>query len=135
MNDKLIKRLVGKAEEDYLVATTVEPAKAPGAICFHCQQCIEKYLTALIVKHGYSYGKIHRLLELMKSAARDEPALLSLATDLRVLDGYAVAPRYPESYDPTPAEAEAARLIMETVRSQLRSFFDLSPEESPPKNC
>jgi HEPN domain-containing protein len=41
---------IARAEEDFQVATTlIRPRKKPlwGPVCFHAQQCVEKYLKAI----------------------------------------------------------------------------------------
>lgn len=37
--------------------------KAPNydAVCFHSQQCVEKYLKALLQEYNIAFGKIHDL--------------------------------------------------------------------------
>ena len=47
---KITQEWIAKAEEDYLVATRELKADPPAldAVCFHAQQCIEKYMKAYI---------------------------------------------------------------------------------------
>ncbi len=125
MKEQEARELVNKAEEDYLAAMTLDPQQTPGPVCFHCQQCIEKYLKALTVEHGDSYPWTHDLVALSNSVTPHQPEVRALTPDLNVLRRYATAPRYPTGYDPTPGDAEAARLLMVTLRSKLRSFLSL----------
>jgi HEPN domain-containing protein len=85
-----------KAEGDYMTAQREYRArKAPhyDAVCFHAQQCAEKYVIALLQERGTSVPRIHNLIELIR--------LTGLVTDqaffdaLNTLDGYATLFRYP----------------------------------------
>ncbi|MCX6233477.1 MAG: HEPN domain-containing protein [Bacteroidetes bacterium] len=46
---EFVKQWIEKAKEDKLVIErmTVPEILAPAAVCFHCQQMVEKYLKAL----------------------------------------------------------------------------------------
>jgi len=33
----------------------------PDNVCFHCQQCAEKYLKALLIKYGGEPEKTHKM--------------------------------------------------------------------------
>jgi len=52
MTESWFEEWLEKAEEDYTVASSLHADRTPGAICFHCQQCVEKWLKAALVKHG-----------------------------------------------------------------------------------
>lgn len=59
-----IIRWVDKAEHDLLAAEhTMELADRglTDIVCFHCQQCAEKYLKALLVSLGVHFPKTHDL--------------------------------------------------------------------------
>lgn len=47
-----VAELVRKAELDYLTVQQLDLPVLAEIICFHCQQCAEKYLKALISFHG-----------------------------------------------------------------------------------
>jgi HEPN domain-containing protein len=57
---------VALAEEDYLLASSALRRKVPLSygVCFHAQQCAEKYLKAVLVAQGQSFPKTHDLLML-----------------------------------------------------------------------
>jgi len=129
MNELASDKWIEYAEEDYRAAMKLEPNDTPGPVCNHCQQCIEKYLKAVIVHYGLSAPRHHDLVRLAKPATDHERRVQDLLPDLELLNPHAVDARYPDQGpDPTPGDAEAARLIMETVRSQLRSFLGLDSE-------
>lgn len=59
---------VSKAEGDFLTAgRELRARKSPNydAVCFHAQQCAEKYLKAVLQENGKRIPKIHFLFELL----------------------------------------------------------------------
>jgi HEPN domain-containing protein len=67
---------VDKAEGDFFIAATAmkSPSKrVPDAICFHCQQCVEKYLKARMVEAGLTPPHTHDLDKLLKLLLAVEP--------------------------------------------------------------
>ncbi len=57
---------VSKAEGDFVTAgRELRARKLPNydAVCFHCQQCAEKYLKAVLQENDKRIPKIHFLLE------------------------------------------------------------------------
>jgi HEPN domain-containing protein len=64
----LVRQWVAKAEEDLRTAehTLTLKRRCPFAtVCFHAQQCIEKYLKALLASLSIDFPKIHDLAELV----------------------------------------------------------------------
>ena len=54
--DELTLEWVAKAEEDAAVAereSRVRRTPSPGAVCYHAQQAIEKYLKAVLQQQGH----------------------------------------------------------------------------------
>ncbi len=69
-------------------------------VCFHAQQCAEKYLKARLSEGGLSSAKIHDLVALLEQVLAVEPVWESFREDLAFLSDFAVAFRYPgESAD------------------------------------
>ena len=63
---------VAKAEEDASVSereSRVRKQPSPGAVCYHAQQCIEKYLKAVLQEQGCPIPKIHDLTSLSQRSA------------------------------------------------------------------
>ena len=58
---KLTAQWVRKAESDFAVAETLARGKEPhhDEVCFHAQQCSEKYLKALLEELGLSVPRTH----------------------------------------------------------------------------
>ena len=70
----LTRQWVEKAEKDYRSAlrelrSHKDPNYDDG--CFHAQQCIEKYLKALLQENGTAFPKTHQLEKLIDLMAAD----------------------------------------------------------------
>jgi HEPN domain-containing protein len=89
---------VDKAEHDFDVAHLAREREASpitDAVCFHSQQCAEKYLKAFLQENRVRFPYAHPLLPLLDLCLTADSAFESLRQDLDRLDGYAVAARYP----------------------------------------
>lgn len=117
-----------RAEEDYLLSRSALRRKAPllyGAT-FHAQQCVEKYLKALLIAHGRAFPRTHDLAALHDLCLQAGHNIPIEAEKLERLNAYAVQVRYPGD-DPTLEEAreavEIAQAVRRWARSVLRSLF------------
>jgi len=121
-----IRRWIEKAEHDLLAAEhTIELAEQglTDIVCFHCQQCAEKYLKALLVFLHTHFPKTHDLRILMELV----PARISLGlnpSNVVPLNRYTIEGRYPGDWEPITAEEaqeaiEMARKVRDAVRSRL----------------
>jgi len=94
---------VGKAEGDFaMMERECQATENPNydGICFHAQQCAEKYLKARLCEAGVSFGKIHDLVALLEHILDVEPEWEEFREDLAYLSDFAVSFRYPgESAD------------------------------------
>lgn len=87
-----------KAEGDF---ATMERESQVGenpnydAVCFHAQQCAEKYLKARLCEDGIVFGKLHDLVALLEHALDLEPSWEEHREDLTYLSAFAVSCRYP----------------------------------------
>jgi len=125
--DKYLLEWVRKAEEDYEAALTLLRRRArplPSVACFHCQQCAEKYLKALLVRHGLEVPRTHDLRELRRLLLTAEPAVDLITDPLLLLNPYAVEFRYPGE-EATIEEAREAVAAMKAVRRFVRSRLGL----------
>ncbi|MHC4324287.1 MAG: HEPN domain-containing protein [Planctomycetota bacterium] len=94
---------IAKAEGDFAVmereCLVTENPNYDG-ICFHAQQCAEKYLKARLCEAGMSFGKIHDLVVLLDQLLEVEPSWENFREDLAYLSDFSVTFRYPgESAD------------------------------------
>lgn len=93
-------------------------------ICFHAQQCAEKYLKAVLEEQDEDIPRIHDLVVLLDQAENDGESLGPVRSDLARLSTFGVATRYPGM----DADAKAAREALETaerVRRAVRERFEL----------
>ena len=98
---------VTKAEGDFAIVereSCVNSNPSYDGICFHCQQCAEKYLKALLCEANIAFTKIHDLIALLEQALEIAPFLETFREDLAYLSDFAIAFRYPGE----SADAESA---------------------------
>ncbi len=72
----LTQEWVIKAEGDFITATrelAVEKDPNYDAVCFHAQQCAEKYLKACLQEEDSPSGKTHNLTDLLDQLLPFEP--------------------------------------------------------------
>jgi HEPN domain-containing protein len=96
--NELANEWLKKAEGDYNSAIREYRArKFPNydAAGFHAQQCIEKYLKAILQANGIRFYKIHDLLALMELCLPFVPELEFYKEFLAYLNLFSVAFRYP----------------------------------------
>src|SRR5438309_3885171 len=88
---------VRKAESDCQLAAAIARRNEPfhDEQCFHCQQCAEKYLKALMEELGLAVPKTHPLDPLLTVLLPYHPTLRSLRRGLLFLSAFAVDIRYP----------------------------------------
>jgi len=129
MNEEL-NEWVGKAEGDYFSALREYRARKHvnnDSACFHAQQCLEKYLKAVLVRHEIVFGKTHDLLPLLCKCLPAHPLWESWGDDVEWLTQYSVLFRYPGE-SATREDARKAVGIAKAMRTDLRSALGLDPE-------
>jgi HEPN domain-containing protein len=120
---------VRKAELDRGIALSIDRLLFSDGVCFHCQQCIEKYLKAVLVAHDEVPERIHDLVVLGTEASDHCPRIAEVLDDLSFLNPFSVLIRYPEK-DTDPGEAEEAMEVMERVRAVLREALGIEEPEA-----
>jgi HEPN domain-containing protein len=118
-----VAQWVEKAEEDLIAAAHLLKlgAKGPlGAVGFHAQQAIEKYLKAVLVACGLVFPKTHDVAKLIALLPKDTRPSLSPELQERLTD-YATALRYPGDAEPMSlGEARRALAAARRVRKEIR---------------
>lgn len=103
---------INKAKGDLGIAELVieNGCNYPDAICFHCQQYIEKIIKANIIANGVNVPRTHGLTALLDILDKMDIEISDQAYEwASMLEDYAVGIRYPGDYlDPTKEEALAA---------------------------
>lgn len=128
MRSKLVREWVAKAEEDHLtleILVRQRKKRIHNSVCFHAQQCAEKYLKALLVSHKVPIRKAHDLGELTDMLRSHEPTVALIADLSDSLTPYAVESRYPGE-DATGREAKAACKAAKEIRQFVRARLKLS---------
>jgi HEPN domain-containing protein len=123
----ITREWVEKAEGDWHTASRELRVRAHpnyDAVCFHAQQCAEKYLKACLQEAGVTFTRTHNLSDLLALAVTIEPALAQLSPALIVLTSYAVDVRYPGAIT-SRTEARTAMRACRVVRGMLRSSLGL----------
>jgi HEPN domain-containing protein/predicted nucleotidyltransferase len=117
---------VAKAESDYRGAAILRAAPEPefGLVCFLSQQCVEKYLKALLQEREIRFPRIHELEPLAARAVSNLPALAKKHGDLAWLSAYAVDIRYPGA-EAGATEADQALHLATDVRRLVRGELGL----------
>jgi HEPN domain-containing protein len=116
---------VAKAEGDYATARReLKARKQPNfdAVCFHAQQCAEKYLKALLQERRLSIPRTHNLEALAKPLLTEHASLKTLATSFRTLGAYAVETRYPGKSADHALAGEALGLCVKIRRACRRAL-------------
>jgi len=118
---------IEKAEGDFRTAgresgSTDQPNY--DAVCFHSQQCAEKYVKAFLVEAETAFPKSHDLTRLLDLGLPIDSSLEEIRPELARLTDYAVEFRYPGQ----SADRELAQHALEdcrTVRARVRARLSL----------
>ena len=120
---------ISKAENDLKnAANTLKMGEdcPTDTVCFHAQQCSEKYLKAILVSKGIPFPKTHDLSSLIAILPKDLHTLLT-SEEQELLTDYATVTRYPGGYeDITLSEARSAVRVARRIRKDIRALL---PEE------
>jgi HEPN domain-containing protein len=124
--NEVIREWVSKAEGDFQTACREFQAEPPNydAVCFHAQQCIEKYLKALLIEKNQIPPKTHDLTSLAVMVKQNQPLWDWPVEELRLLSRAAVIYRYPGEFA-DKEEAETVLKICYPLRKSLRSHLGL----------
>ncbi len=126
--NSIVGEWVEKAEGDFRTAEReARVRKAPNydAVCFHAQQCAEKYLKAFLIHHRISFRPIHDLEVLLGLIIPISPDFEFVRDLLLLLSDYAVDVRYPGE-EATKEEAQATVKAMRAVRAFVRQKLGLT---------
>jgi len=120
---KVMGEWVEKAENDLKnAAHTLKMGEdcPTDTVCFHAQQCVEKYLKALLVLRGTGFPKTRDIEELLALLPMGDRPQLSEEERDRLTD-YVTVARYPGDYEPIPlAEARRSVAVARRARKEIR---------------
>jgi len=122
----VVREWVEKAENDLENAIRVirsgEGCPAD-TVCFHAQQCVEKYLKALLVWRGIPVPKTHSIRDLLTLIPATLRPRIEQGEQDRLTE-YATVTRYPGDYEPvSTSEARKAIALARRVRRSVRRFL------------
>ncbi len=117
---------VRKAETDYLMMKAAQQISAPDMedqVCFHAQQCVEKYLKAWLQEANLRVPRTHNLNALLCLIMPTHPEWRAWRTDFKKFKTHAVEVRY-ETFA-TAADVEHAVRICTEIRTAIRTVLQL----------
>lgn len=125
-----VRQWIEKAEHDLRNAEhtlTIREEECPfDTVCFHAQQCVEKYLKSWLVSRRLDVPRSHDLVVLLNRALAAEFRGVS-PQDVQPLNRYTIEARYPGDWDPIDRpEAERAVAMARHIRKAVRVL--LPPE-------
>ncbi|MDE0686877.1 MAG: HEPN domain-containing protein [Candidatus Poribacteria bacterium] len=117
---------VENAEEDYIGMRQLQQGQHPlhNIVCFHAQQCVEKYLKAWLQEANIPFSRTHDLKELLALIVPSVPIWQVWKPDFSSLSKHAVVTRYPGA-SATVDDAESAVGICDEVRQAVREQLKL----------
>ena len=112
-----VKQWLAKAESDWstveiLIASERCPAEA---VCFHCQQYVEKLLKAFLTLKRVEVPKTHDLRRIIQLALPSEPKLAALIDESDTLTVHGVQSRYPGDF-------------WQVEKAEMKRLYELSQE-------
>ncbi len=127
MPEDSLEEWLKKAEQDFEYARIGMRQKKNllyDGVCFHAQQCAEKYVKAFLVRHNIGFRKTHDLIELQRLCAQVDSTFSLITDPLKLLFVYAVDIRYP-GMTATKEDAREAVAAMKQVRTFVRARLGL----------
>ncbi len=94
------------------------------AVCFHAQQCAEKYFKARLFEAGFKFSKTHDLENLLNDLLQIEPSWNSFRNEAIILTSFAVEFRYP-GMKATKSDSKEAVKHCRLIRKAVRQSFGL----------
>lgn len=129
-DDKLnvVKAWFKKAENDLINAENTIKMESPptDTICFHAQQCAEKYLKGFLTFHEIDFPKTHSLEDLVLLCKDVAPKIESELDDIEILSNYGVEVRYPDEiyYDIPKDDAQEAIDLAKKVKTVILRYLE-----------
>jgi len=123
-----IRQWLTVAEDDLQAYKVLASEDAPPAIavCFHCQQYVEKLLKAVLTLNGEEVPKTHDMRSLSIAASRYVPDMRTLIDDVSELTVYGVETRYPAAIEISDAEIKQAVKIASETGAVLKEYLTKS---------
>lgn len=125
---RLTREWVRKAESDFVVGSklALERDRHHDEVCFHAQQCAEKYLKALLEELGQPVPRTHIVEDLVVALVPYHFGLRSLRRGGKFLSRFAVAIRYPGE-TATKRQAVSALKWAQRFRNKAHDLLKIKP--------
>ena len=121
----VVTEWIKKAEGDYKTSAKLAKGIAPDyfdAICFHAQQCAEKYLKAFLVEQNIEFERTHDLEDLLRNILKRNREFEFIKRDLEFLNRFSVKVRYPGDFaskEETIHSIKAMKIVRKYTREAL----------------
>ncbi|MBR4823576.1 MAG: HEPN domain-containing protein [Spirochaetaceae bacterium] len=116
------------AEMDYITANHLDKTLYPKPmeiICYHCQQCAEKYLKALTEYLGKEIEKTHDLGNLATTISESIEVPQNVLVSCAKLTQYGVKIRYPQEFEMSDSHVKAALSDIGNVRTWCKNKLNI----------
>jgi HEPN domain-containing protein len=129
-DDKLnvVRSWFRKAENDLINAENTIKMESPptDTICFHSQQCAEKYIKGFLTFHEIYFPKTHSIEYLVELCKQIVPKIDSELENVEILSSYGVEVRYPDEiyYDIPQEDAQEAIDLAKRVKSIVLKYLE-----------
>lgn len=110
---ELVQNWIIKAEHDLKIASSELKTESPARdmICYHYQQCAEKYIKAWLVESGIEPRRTHNIHLLLEQCVTADPSFsVLIGRGAGSLSIYATDTRYPDEFLMPEAEETAKGL-------------------------
>jgi len=126
----VVREWISKADNDLKNAVhTLKLGKEcpTDTVCFHAEQCVEKYLKAFLVLLEKPFPKTHDIESLISLMPRDIRLGLTIEEQRRLTE-YATVLRYPGPYETVAlSEAKQAVKLAQRVQRKIRKLLEKKP--------
>jgi len=123
-NDVLsAKEWIEKAPEDLKMAEYLLKGKFFNGVCFHSQQALEKILKAFLIFHKITPKKVHTLVFLLKECSRVDSSLVEFMPEIKRMDRFYIAARYPQTKEFNNAEAQESFRVSGELFAKIKERF------------
>lgn len=122
MRNEIMQEWIKKAENDLLNAKTVIKIPNPptDTICFHAQQCAEKYLKAFLISKDKEIIRTHNLRFLLEECQEFAGDLEKIREEAIILNSYSIEARYPGDFiEYSVEEAQRAIEMAEKIKNNI----------------
>jgi len=111
-----------KGEHDLRAAEIILGSEDPpcDVVCFHAQQCVEKYLKGFLTYHQQTIRRTHDLVSLNAECSQIDPSFNEWEEIFERLTDYAVETRYPD--DVVEYSVEEAKEAFEEA-ARVKNFI------------